>query len=166
MTIKVLTQWLLLIWFVALSAAVLLPSYQMLFGRPEAASPGDPPAPPVPPSAPVFSPGAEVDPAKMQQQLEAYKQQAGVYVEQVKSYTQEVATYTQQISAYKTHQEAKAKSGRVSVYELVVKNTLLSLVTTFATALLGYVFASLGAGLLDNYARMRNGAEPQPLRLF
>lgn len=165
MTIKGMIQWLLLIWFVALSTAVLIPSYQMLFGPPEAASPGDPPPPPVPPLAPVFAPGAQTDPVKLQQQLEAYKQQTAVYAEQVKSYTQEVVTYTQQVSAYRTHQEARSKSGRVSVYELVVKNTLLSLASTFVIALLGYVLASLGAGLLDNYARMRNGAAAQPLSL-
>lgn len=166
MNIKSLIQWILLLWFVALSAAVLIPSYQMLFGRPSERTTGKPPDPPVPPPAPVLSFGAQSAPAEQQPQLEAYKQQAAVYAEQVKSYTQEVAVYTQQVAAYKAQEDANHKSGRASVYELVVKNSLVTLMGTFATALIGYVFANLGAGLLDNYVRMKNSEAPQPLSLL
>jgi hypothetical protein len=166
MTVKGLIQLVLLVWFLAVSAAVLIPSYQLLFGRPEAESAGTPPAPPVPPPAPVVAFGSQPEAAKLQQQLESYRQQSVAYAEQVKSYTQEVAAYTQQVAAYKTHAEAQQRSGRASVYELVVKNSLVTLVGTFAASLLTYVVASLGAGLIDNNARLKRGAPPQPFSLL
>lgn len=166
MRIKGLLQVILLCWFVAVNAAILLPSYHMLFAPHDAEPAGKPPAPPVPPPAPVASSGSQAEAAKQQQQLEVYKQQAAIYIEQVKSFSQEVTAYTQQVAAYKTHEEARQKSGRTGTYELVVSNTLVKLVGAFATTLIGYVFASLGAGVIDNFARLKNGAVPQPLRLL
>lgn len=166
MTIKGLIQVILLVWFVAVNAAILIPSYQLLYARPEGAvADRPPPAPPAPP-APVMAPVVGPDAAGQQQSLEVYKQHAAVYVEQVKGYTQEVAAYTQQVAAYKTHEESRQKAGRVGTYELVVKGTLVTLLGSFVTTLIGYVFANLGAGVVDNFARLRNGAAPQPLRLL
>jgi len=161
MTIRGLIQFVLLVWFVALGAAVLIPSYRLLFGRPEGEPASSPPAPPVPPPAPVVAFGAQPEAAKLQQQLETYMQQSAAYAEQVKSYTQEVAAYTQQVAAYRTHEEAKQRSGRAHDYELVARNSLLTLVATFAATLIGYVFAKLSPVLLDNYTRLKRGAPPQ-----
>lgn len=91
--------------------------------------------------------------------METYKQQVAGYVEQVKSYTEQVA-------AYKVGTEARNKSRRVAVYETVVKNTLVVLIGSFATTLIGYVFANLGAGVANNFVRMKNNVPPQPLTLL
>jgi hypothetical protein len=162
MSLKLVIQAILLIWFLAISVAILVPSYQLLFGSDDAnASRPQPPAPPQPPS-PVKTAG----PLDQAPQLEAYKQQIGAYAEQIKGYTQEVSGYTQQLAAYKAHQEATDKSSRRGVYELVVKGSLIVLLGSFVTALIAYVFANLGAGVVNNVSLLKNGRDPQPLTLL
>lgn len=170
MNVKRFVQVTLLIWFLVVSVAILVPSYQLLFGSNEAETAGrsQPPTPPPPP--PAFSTIMTLDPkldtAKQAQQVEGYKQQVGAYAERIKGYTQEVAAYTQQVAAYKTTGEAQEKSGRRGAYELVVKGSLITVLGGFATTLLGLVFANLGAGLADNMIRMRNNHPPQSLTLW
>lgn len=159
MSLKRFIQVLLLLWFVVINAAILIPSYRMLFGADAgpATSPLPAPTPPPPPALGPLDPALGAESQK--QQVETYKQQAASYAEQVKSYTQQVA-------AYKVQTEVQNKSGRAGVYEMVVKNTLVSLLGGFATTLIGVVFANLGAGVVDNFVRMRNGSPPQRLTLL
>ncbi|HEV2861012.1 MAG TPA: hypothetical protein VGX48_08405 [Pyrinomonadaceae bacterium] len=158
MTLKGLIQLILIIWFVAVNAAILIPSYTLLFGPGDGPdSSAQAPAPPTPPAIGPLDPALSLDAQK--QQVEAYKQQVAGFTEQVKS-------YTEQVSAYKVSTEARNKSKRVAVYETVVKGTLVGLIGSLTTALISYVFASLGAGVADNFVRMRNNAPPQPLTLL
>ncbi len=161
MTLKKLIQGILVIWFIAINVAILIPSYGLLFdaGNESGSSPQPLPTP-VPPSPPVVGPlDSTLNADGQKQQVETYKQQVAVYVEQVKS-------YTQQVSAYKIHVETRNKSMRAAIYEIVVKDTLVALIGGFATTLIGYVFANLGAGVVDNYVRMKNNAPPQALTLL
>ena len=168
MNLKQVIQAILLIWFLAVSVAILVPSYQLLFGPDDSASASrpEPPAPPQPPPplTTAFSLNPSLDAAKQAQQLEGYKQQVAAYAEQIKGYTQEVAAYTQQASAYKTHQEANEKSSRRSIYEVVVKGSLITLVASFITALVGFAFVNVGASLVNNMIRVRNNLQPEPLK--
>lgn len=171
MDIKKLIQVILLVWFIAINVAILVPSYQLLFGRDaDDAADGQPP-PPNPPATPRLAAAiGPLDPAldieKQRQQVETYKQQVGTYAEQIKAYTQEVSAYTQQLAAHKARAEAKTRTNRLAVYEAVVKNSLTTLVSGFVTAIITYVFANLGAGVVDNIIRVRNGAPPESLKLL
>lgn len=170
MRLKPIIQVILLIWFIAVNLAILIPSYQLLFGRSEegVTSRPQPPAPPAPPPAPVAigQPDPKLDIEAQKQQVELSKQQVAAYAEQIKAYTQEVSAYTQQVTAYKTQEDSRAKSGRMASYEVVVKNSLVTLLGSFATTLIGYVFANLGAGVVDNLIRMKNGKPAEPLKLL
>lgn len=170
MDFKRLIQGILLLWFVAINVAILIPSYQLLFG-PDAAGPASGqvlPLPPVPPSTSVvIGPlDSTLDLEKQKQQVETYKQQAAAYAEQIKVYTQQVTAYTQQIEAYKVQEGARNQTNRLTVYEAVVKNSLVTLVGGFATTLIAYIFANLGAGVVDNYIRVNKGAAPESLKLL
>lgn len=162
MTLKRLIQSILLIWFLAVNVAILVPSYRLLFG------PSDPtntalqaPEPPQPPTLvnEINSVGTRADAGERAEQLERYKQQVTAYAEQIKGYTQQVA-------AYKTYGDAQEKSSVRVVYELVVKGSLVTLLSGFATALVALVFANLGAGLMDNMIRVRSGHDPEKLKLL
>lgn len=170
MTKKTVIQVILLIWFLAINVAILIPSYRLIFFSPQdensvgqqlPLSPGPPPEP-----APIAPLDPKLEPAKQQQQVELYKQRVNLYTEQIKAYTQEVTAYTQHVAAYKVSEESRKKNDGTAVYELVVKNSLVTLLGGFATALISYVFANLGAGVVDNYIRVKNEKEPEPLSLL
>jgi hypothetical protein len=151
-------QLILLAWFLTVNLFILIPSFYLLRGSSDETT--KPPTPPAPPAAMAIGPlDPSLDLEKQKQQLEVYKLQVGHYAEQVK-------TYTQQVAAAKSYQEAMPSSKRSAVYELVVKNTLITLISGFATALIAYVFTSLGANVVDNFVRMRNNEAPQPLSLL
>jgi hypothetical protein len=160
---KRVIQAILLVWFIVVSAAILIPSYQLLFGA------GDPepaktqaPTPPAAPSRLTFDPN--LDATHQAQKLEDYKQQLAVYTEQIKGYTQEVTAYTQQVAAHKVFVDTNEKSTRRGVFELVAKGTLVTMIGTLMTGLIAYVFTSLGAGVVNNMMLVRNGKDPQPLQ--
>lgn len=170
MNLKTLVQVILLVWFIAINVAILVPSYQLIFD-PDALGPANRqvlPQPPAPPPAPavVEQGGPAPDPQKQKQQEADYQQRVGVYTEQVKAYTQEVTAYTQQVAAHKAQEEARSKTNRLTIYGTVVKDALVTLVAGFATALIAYVFANLGAGVADNYVRVKNGQPPQSIKLL
>lgn len=158
---KRLIQVLLVGWFLAISLAILIPSYCLLLGAgDETGASTQPLQTPVPPAPPVIGPlDSTLGTDAQKQQVDTYKQQVSAYVEQVKSYTQQVA-------AYKIHSEARNKSKEAATYEIVVKDTLVMLFGGFAATLLSYVFANLGAGVVDNYVRMKNSVPPQSLTLL
>jgi hypothetical protein len=170
MKVKLVIQVILLLWFVVINVAILVPSYQILFCSEDTITEGVQPAPhpPGPPPAPAaigpLDPSLDLE--KQKQQVEAYKQQVSAYAEQVKAYTQEMTAYTQQVTAYKIQEGARTKAGRTGNYELVVKNSLITLLGGFATTLIAYVFANLGAGVANNYVRVRKGLNPEPLSLL
>jgi hypothetical protein len=164
---KTTIQLLLLTWFVTVNLFILIPSFTLLrsgVDESSATQPPHPPQPPPPVNVGLLDPTLDLE--KQKQQIEAYKQQVGGYAEQIKAYTQQVSAYSQQVTAYKTQQEAKPDAKRKAIYELVVKGTLLSLIASFATTLIAYVFTNLGATVVDNAIRMKNQKEPQELRLL
>ena len=160
MDIKRLIQTILVVWFIAINVGILIPSYLLLFSAGKEAGAAQPINAPTPPTPPNVGPlDTNLNAEAQKQQVETYKQQVAGYVEQVKSYTQQVA-------AYKIQAETQNKGRGAVVYELVVKNTLVVLLGGFATTLIGYVFANLGAGVVDNFVRMRNNSPPQALTLL
>jgi flagellar basal body-associated protein FliL len=121
----------LLVWFVATNVAILVPSYQLLF----ALAPADPapaglPTPPDTPPAPEPVWRSAPRPDKQQQQQAAdYKQEVEIYIQRVNAYTQQVAAYKEHLAALKAQREAKDRTNRLAVYEAVVRNTLVMLVS-------------------------------------
>lgn len=169
MKFKLSLQIILMAWFIAVNVAILVPSYRLLFGSvDEGVANGPQPHPPSPPPASMLvgplDPNLDLE--KQKQQVESYKQQVAAYAEQIKAYSQEVAGYTQQVAAYKIHEESRKEFNRPAIYELVVKNSLITLLGGFATTLIAYVFTNLGVGLADNFIRMKNGQPPESLKLL
>lgn len=169
MNLRRLIQIILVVWFIAVNAAILIPSYQLLFGDAEGAEgrqtlPQPPRAAPAPPTVGPLDPALPVE--KQKEQVEVYKQQVGAYTEHVKVYTQEVTAYTQQLAAHKAQEESKNRGNRLAVYEAVVKNSLITLISGFATGLIAVIFANLGAGVVDNIMRIRAGRAPESLKML
>ncbi|HEY0319571.1 MAG TPA: hypothetical protein VGC66_01230 [Pyrinomonadaceae bacterium] len=165
---KTAIQLILLTWFITVNLFILIPSLFLLKsgGVDESAAIQKPPPPPPPVALAVGPLDSTLDIEKQKQQVEAYKQHVGAYAEQVKAYTQQVTAYGQQVNAYKTEQETRPASRQRAVYELVIKNTLLSLIGSFATTLIAFVFTNLGATVMDNFVRVKNNQPPQPLSLL
>ena len=163
---KELIQWILLGLFVGLIVLVLIPSSTILFGigGESTVKLQEPPTPPVPPNPLTLAP---LDPKlDLEAQVKVYTQQVNAYTQQVAGYAQQVSAYTQQVNVYKTFAESTGKSRQAATYELVVKNTLLSLLNTFVAFLLGYVFVKAGANMVDNFIRAKNGQPVESLKLF
>jgi hypothetical protein len=155
---KKVVQWILIVWFITVNLFILIPSFVLLKeSREEAVKPTPPPDPPKEMTIGPLDSTLEID--RQKQQIEAYKLQVSLYAEEVKRHAQQVA-------AHKTYIEATPASRRIAVYQLVVKESLLTLISGFATALIAYVFTSLGANVVDNFLRMRNNQAPQPLSLL
>lgn len=151
-------QAILLSWFLIINLFILIPSFYLLSGSADDSTKPQPP--PQPPAVTTIGPlDSAIDIEKQKHQLEAYKLQAGLYAEQGK-------IYAQQVTAHKTYQDALPGSRRTAVYELVVKSTLVTLISGFATALIAYVFTSLGAQVVNNQLLMRKGQPPQRLSVL
>lgn len=152
-------QILLLIWFVVINAFILIPSYQVLqqSQNNEALVIPKPPEVPVAPKPllEVFDPNLNLE-------------------EQVKAYTQQISGYTQQVNAYKAYMdnaykvygEAANKSHGLEVYKTVVKDSLISLLSTLLSALVGFAFVKAGAELVRNYIAAKNGQPVSQIKLW
>jgi hypothetical protein len=128
----------ILIWFVALSALVLIPSFKIFFGSGEASSPESVPGPPKKPALPASPSASEID---------VYKQNVQLYGSQVQVYQSEVTAYTKYL-------EARPKSSRAGCDEcsMAVQKTLVSLLSTTLASLLAFAFVSAGAQVLASSA--------------
>jgi hypothetical protein len=163
---KTAIQIILLTWFIVVNLLIIGPSFYLLLQQPTVATAEQPKVPSPPGDVTLASLDPALDIEKQKQQVEAYKQQVAAYTERVKVYTQQVAAYGQQVTAYKTLQDAQPSTRRAAIFELVVKGTLVTLISGFATALIAYVFTNLGATVIDNFVRMRNNQAPQPLKVL
>ena len=163
---KTAIQVILLLWFIVVNALIIGPSAYLLVQQPTVVTAEQPKLPSPPADVTLASLDPALDVEKQKQQVEAYKQQVAAYTERVKVYTQQVASYGQQVTAYKTLHDSQPSTRRAAIYELVVKGTLVTLISGFATALIAYVFTNLGATVVDNIARMRNNQAPQPFKLL
>jgi hypothetical protein len=76
-----------------------------------------------------------------------------------------VAAYSQAVQAYKAYLDSPAADVQAQRYKLIVKDTMLSVYSTFVTALLGYVFIKAGTQVIDNYIRAARNQPMQPLQL-
>lgn len=109
------------VWFVTLSVLVIIPSCELLDKAKATTTAQAPPA---------LSPrGDTVGLGQYTAKLEAYNKYLVAY-----------ASYT-----------TNALAARHSAYELVVKNTLVALISSFLTSLLAFVFAKEGANLVRAY---------------
>lgn len=164
-TLKRLIQITLLIWFIAINVAILVPSYRLLFATADNPAVQGLPTLPDAPTAPKFpEPSAtKPDPETQKQQGAEQQQQVGLYAQRVNAYTQQVAAYTQQLAALKAQRDAKDTTNRLAVYDSVVRNSLVTLVGGFATGLIAVVFANLGAQVANNFANVKRGKDPEPL---
>jgi ABC-type glycerol-3-phosphate transport system permease component len=162
---KNLIRIILIGWFIVLNLFIFIPAYR-LFG--DVFSKGDeavqsPPSPPEPIQALSL---AEIDTTLelevLKQQILAQTEQVNAYTQRVSAYTQEVAAYTQQTEAYKTYLSSTVQSERLTVYEKVVNGTLLGMLNAFVAALITYVFANVGASLVNNFISKK----AQPVQFF
>jgi hypothetical protein len=156
-TLKNIVRVLLLIWFITISLFIFIPSYQLLSesqkekDRARAALAQLP----LPPSVPK-----EIRPTKPTNSPENITQL-------VKLYEQSVAAYDKEITAYVKFADGNAKAvNRTDTYNAVVKGTLATMMTTFLTALLGWIFASAVVGLTHNYYLYKKGLAPEKVHLL
>lgn len=133
--IQNVTRVLLLIWFVVISFFILVPSFFVLLRVRElgAQAQPQPPTPPQPPELPPLS--KDFDKDVQGKQIES----------RVSAYQHQVAAYSHLMGAYKSQLDAQGKPSQLAVYQTVVKETLVSLITGLLTALVGYVFVTEGA---------------------
>jgi hypothetical protein len=155
-----IVQTILVIWFVVVSLFLFIPGAALLLR-------GDPlpAAMPNPPSPPVVS-TALTDPkeiAVISRDPKVIEEISKAWAQQVASYTQQVAAYKEQLAAYKVYADAAGKRQLSGAFQLVIKDTIVTLLSTFATALLGYVFVKGGAGLVNNLLLIRSGRPTEKL---
>ena len=164
---KTLVQVLLLIWFVALSVFVFIPSFVVLRDARNAVNAEEslPTLPPAPVALVLSSVDPKLDPKKQEAIVKVYTQQVAAYTQQVVVYTQQTTSYRDRLTVYKANLDAAARANEVQPYTLVVKDVIVPLATTFATALLGYVFVKAGAQLIDNRIRASSNQALRPLDL-
>lgn len=55
---------------------------------------------------------------------------------------------------------------KMEVYDKVVNSTLISLLNSFVSSFLGYIFASGAFSVLNNLVRISGGKDPEPIRLI
>ena len=149
--IRNLFRIILLLWFLVISAFVFVPSYKVFRdarSEPVSGLPGLPVAP-----EPESIKAGE-DAKLAAQRVAAYQHQVKLFEHRIKAYEKEVDVKT---------------AGFVSTadaFELVVKDTLLTLVAQFLTALFAYVFVNAGAQVLDNRQRIKGNQAPERIRLL
>lgn len=137
---------LLLVWFVVISLFILVPSFYVLqrMGELSAQPLPQPPAAPTPPELLPFDKtlDKEVQGKQIQSRVDAYQHQ--------------VTAYTQLMGAYKSQLDAQGKPPQLAVYQTVVKETLVSLITALLTALIGYVFVKEGVQVAKEYVKAKS----------
>lgn len=155
-------QYLLLVWFIVISLFIFVPSFLVLYSS-WSYTDSTSEKPPEFPSPPALVP---LEPLNTNLDAETQKRQVESLEIRVNAFTQQVNAYTQQVNAYKTYAENTGKSRSLEAYQTVVKDSLSSFLTTLLSALVAFAFAKAGAGLVDNYIRIKNGKEPQDIKLW
>lgn len=145
------TRVLLIIWFIVVSLYILIPSYVVLQSVKEqdtavTQTAQQLPTPPPTLELPAFDKGSDKD--VQQKQIQS----------RVDAYQHQVTAYSHQLTAYKAQVEALGKPPRLAVYQAVVKDTLVSLITGLLTALVGYVFVKESAKVAKEYIQAKSKA--------
>jgi hypothetical protein len=157
--IKTVVRIVLVAWFVIVNILILVPSFLVLWA-PEAENrlTLQTPERPKPPDVMALVNKDADSTARATQVTFAghvttmYGHQAGVYM--------------QQVNAYKTNAELLAKSPDRSRYQLVVKDTLVPLLTVFFSALITFAFINGTSSLINNHNLLKHGKDPQPINLL
>jgi hypothetical protein len=125
-------QLILIAWFIVVNFFIFVPSYKVLKGiySEEAMALPKAPEPPSPPSlSGLVDPS--MNPQTQQELIKAH----------VSFYTQRITAHNQQIDAYKKQLDSPGKTRQIAVYELVIKQTIMALITGLTTALVAFAFA-------------------------
>jgi len=139
-----LIQLILIIWAIAFSLLIFVPSVSVLLNKPKQLTIFEPPKPP---DAPVWRNG-------------------GLQTNEVAVYTQVLAVYQQSVIAYNAYIEAVKKSDPNAVYALVVKDTIVALFRDLIVGFLGFAFVKSAATTLYNVGLVKRGQNPLPPKLF
>jgi hypothetical protein len=154
---KKTVQIILIIWFIIINLYILIPSFIVLQGL---NLENQSVAIPIPPSP------LSLTPLNLTVSLDSQKEQVNAHTQQVNAYTQEVNAFIQQVNAYKAYLESSNKFNQHTKYGLVVKDTLVALLTSLLTALVSYVFINASAGLANNYILAKNNKDVQPIQFW
>lgn len=141
----------LLLWFLMVSAFVFVPSFGVLRDARNSAAPTLPELPVAPESEKI---DPKEDPEVLAQRVALFQQQVKIFEHQLNAYKKQVETET---ADHVTKAEA---------FQMVVKDTLVTLVAQFLTALFAYVFVNAGAQVLDNRQRIQAKKAPQTIRIL
>jgi hypothetical protein len=125
-------QLILIAWFITVNLFILIPSYNVLkgIGHEDAKVLPKPPEPL--PSPPNLS-------GSVNSALNAETQQELIKAH-VSFYTQQVTAHNQQIDAYKKQLDSLGRTRQIIVYELVIKQTIVTLIAGLTTALIAFAF--------------------------
>ena len=125
-------QIVLVAWFITVNLFILIPSYNVLkgIGHDDAkVLPKPPEQLPLPPNL-----SGSVNPTiNVETQQELIKAH-------VSFYTQQVTAHNQQIDAYKKQLDSLGKTRQIIVYELVIKQTIVTLIAGLTSALVAFAF--------------------------
>lgn len=139
---KLFVQVLLLLWFVAVSALVIIPSALLLYPMVDPAivdlTPPRPPRPPV--LSPIPDSATGDDLVKRVARVE----------QEVIAYGHRVNAYEKEVAAHKDTVEAVKSLDPVSVYKAVVKDTFVDLLGKVLATLLAFAFVKVTGQAVTN----------------
>jgi len=92
--------------------------------------------------------------------------QISLFTQQVDAYKKHIDAYNSQLTAYSKYLDAGSKYDEFEAFRLVVKDTLVALITSILVSLFGFAFAKTGLEVYNNYIRVKNGKDPEPLSKF
>ena len=148
------------IWFIIVNLLVLVPSFQLLLDAEPKGIPKKMPAPPVTPQIAVASEASQGVPADVQaRQLDVLKKKADIYQQAIQTYEKHVAAYNKLVEQSSKICGSACGWSKIEIYKLVVKDTLVTLITTMLASLVGYAFVSIGGELLRNYLQKKGDVE-------
>lgn len=150
-------QIILITWFIVVNLYILIPSFIVLKGINQQTQAKDLPTPPPPLS---------IQPLDLTVALDSQKEQVNAFTQQVNAYTQRVNAFTQEVNAYKAYLESSDQFNQHTKYSLVVKDTLVTLMSGLLTAIVSYVFVNASTGLANNYIRAKNNQPVEPIEFW
>ena len=126
-----------LVFFGLIAIVLLAGSYLVLFTAPVAVKPEEVPVPPEIPALGTLA----TDTAAAAQQIAAYQQQAAAYNDRLAAWDEYMKEWAAQ---------RPKNPDRIAVYQAVVKDALLPLLTPIVAAFLGYAFVKGATNIVQN----------------
>jgi len=122
---------------------------------------------PEPPTSVQVSVTAEASqgatPDMQARQVETLRQKVVLYNQAVQAYERHVAAYGKLVEESSKMCESGCGWNLLKVYELVVKDSLVPLITALITGLVGAVFVGVGGELLKIYLLRKRGETGDPV---